>query len=249
VNTHPSNYQLDRWRLGLLSPLEAAAVAGHFASCSTCRLAQEEQERAYRDACGDREYLARSILDRARRTPTLELVSSTLPPAPVLRLPPRKIFPVLAALAAAIAALVLFAPPPAELIRFKGESPELVVFRDRDGTVARASEGIILSPGDRLRFQIHLPRARPHAMIVGIETSGQLFAYPPFKERSAEYAEETLLPGSAELDASWGRETIVLIACPGPFQLRELAREGAEQTLRAPEDCRTSALSITKEHR
>ncbi|MBI4815460.1 MAG: hypothetical protein HY791_04350 [Deltaproteobacteria bacterium] len=124
-------------------------------------------------------------------------------------------------LAALAASLLLFVKPPQGPSTISKGGLELVVYRDRGGSVMAVSSGESFSAGDRLRFSVDLPKAA-FVAIVGVESSGR--KYPAFPSRGGlaqrlEAGSAQLLADAIALDASTGEEALHLIACESTFEV------------------------------
>jgi hypothetical protein len=127
-------------------------------------------------------------------------------------------------LAGLAASLLLFVTPPEGPSTISKGGLELVVYRDRGGSVTAVSSGESFSSGDRLRFSVDLPKAA-FVAIVGVESSGR--RYPAFPSRGGmaqklEAGSAQLLADAIALDASTGKETLHLIACESTFEVTSL---------------------------
>lgn len=231
----PSDLSLDRFALGELEPSERDGVAAHCAGCARCAdfLARHE------DA------LPAPIRSRLRGR---VLAASVATPIETARPWWRRGLPALApglALAAGLLIAVSIGrfgrPEPArdEAVSLKG-GDRLVVYRERDGEVRTVGSGDAFRAGDRLRFAVRSEHAG-HAAIFGLEADGDRYPCTPASGSGAHPVGPgtELLPGAIELDAAGGRETLVLVLCPQPFDVAEVGEV-------APPGCRRETFSLEK---
>jgi hypothetical protein len=150
------------------------------------------------------------------------------------------------AIVAATAAAVFILVPRPEVVTSKG-GLGLVVYRERGGDVDKTLSGEQFQPGDRLRFEVELPRPG-QLMIVGVEADGDTFpCYTSESERSVIQVETTkqVLPGAVELDDSRGKEQLHAILCRTPFSFDDVRVE--EGRVVSPPDCMSTPFILDKE--
>lgn len=127
------------------------------------------------------------------------------------------------ALAAAALAIVLLRPrlPDPDDLRAKGGSVGLVVHvATGAGSRAIASEGPV-HPGDRIRFEVSVPRAG-YVAVIGLDPSGKPTVYYPSGGAAPARLDAgagPVLPGAIELDAAEGDEQILAVYGEQPFAL------------------------------
>jgi hypothetical protein len=112
--------------------------------------------------------------------------------------------------------VALLAPRPAPDILTKGSTAKLgVIARRRDGATMRVEPGAVLSPGDRLRFEVSTRWPRAGIALVMLDGTGQVTRLAPDPGRSLSIAggKPVLLDQAVELDGAVGAERIVLVAC------------------------------------
>jgi hypothetical protein len=136
----------------------------------------------------------------------------------------------LAALAATVA-LVIFMrrppPRPEDDLRFKGDGVALVVHAASAAGSRRLATGDTVRPGDRVRFEVSVPR-HGYVAVVGIDGTGaHTVYYPPGAlPGSREPAEidprsAGVLPGAFELDDTPGDERFYAVYAERPFPVGE----------------------------
>ena len=137
-------------------------------------------------------------------------------------------------------------PQPGYDIRSKGQI-SLNVFRLRNNEVTVGQSGDEFAKGDRLRFQVSLPRPA-HVMIVGVEADGSVYAaYPAQSSASVQMDAGIVTLGEAvELDAQLGREVLHLVACPKPFALGDFVGGQAGSLQGFAPDCTTTQFEMNK---
>jgi hypothetical protein len=236
----PSWQSLDRWRLDELPEQENSALEEHMASCAACQLRLQQEHSAFALVPGGVAQLGASI----RRDSSSKRRRLLRWPATLL-------------MSAAAAGWLLYAVPTpgvphvgtrdasasADAIVPKGGSHvRLNAFRKQLSKVDQLVSGATVSPGDQLRFAVAGVPNESEIMVVGVEASGRRFCYYPLDNTERSVRHDTgsgLLDGAAELDDSTGDESIVLVTCPHPFDLRSLTRG-------LPAECQTASLKINK---
>ena len=234
----PSEAMLDAYELGELRGQAGQAIGSHIADCPHCQGKLRERQDAFR-VMPRRNEIVRAVHVAVAAT-------STEAPAPKRWLA--------WATAATAAAVVAIAPSmmrqPAETtdgLRPKG-TVGLSVFVEREGRVEAATSGDDFHPGERLRFEIDLPRDA-EVLIVGREASGRMYnAFPVgvdvVRSQPFRLGADQVLPGAVLLDASLGRETLYLVICKTPFDSRQVKlKEGRIET---PTGCSTTPFVLNK---
>ncbi len=231
----PSDLRLDRFALGELERAEHVAVEAHRARCARCAGFLEAREEA----------LPAAVRARLRGR---VLAASIAAPTPWWRRGPGALWPRLApglALTAGVLVAVSIAlfgrsdPARDDAVSLKG-GDRLVVYRERDGEVRTVGSGDAFRAGDRLRFAVRSEHAG-HAAVFGLEADGDRYPCTPASGSGAHPVGPgtELLPGAIELDAAGGRETLVLVLCPQPFDVAEVGDA-------APPGCRRETFSLEK---
>jgi hypothetical protein len=227
--TCPSEAILDAYELD--ETIDESARK-HVESCSACAARLAERKQAFNAL--DKETLVRSIHMRVADSAPARRVSHW-----------RRAIGGLSLAAAAGIAAMIFVVPQGE--RTKG-SIGFDVFVERDGVVRRAVRSTAFHPGDRLRFEVDLPKPA-HVLIVGIEADGTMYScYPPTKpvaaaEKLPEGVDQ-ILAGAVELDETLGREELHLVACDHPFDSSAIAHRDGK--LMVPEGCEATPFVLDK---
>jgi hypothetical protein len=125
----------------------------------------------------------------------------------------------------------------------------LTFFVKRGDAVLAGSDGQSVAPGDQLRFAI-TSAAPGHLAIFSLDGAGVASVYYPSgitRAQSLAASSSKPLDTAVELDAVPGRERIIAISCPEPFELEPLrARLQTERELSAPPDCVLDQLTLVK---
>lgn len=259
----PSDLMLDRLHAGELAPAAADGLTSHLASCAECRSRMESRRAGFAAFAGaePERMLAgiRKRLEEPERTP-----ARTLSPISSSRRWLRSAGFAMAPLAAA-AAILLFVVlrrgpvdpvgialpdgPSGPEVRLKG-GLALRVFRLAGERSQPVLSGEHLSPGDRLRFVVDLPK-KGQVTIVGIEKIGTLYtAWPLGAEaeaarlRPAGGGQE--LPGAVALDESLGQELLYLVHCPDETAPPRCTSQGASEAPSCPAGCALQKFVINK---
>jgi hypothetical protein len=186
---HASELAIDRLVAGELSPVDAAAVRDHAASCASCHALLADALSAQR------------TFD-APFSLSLSLALATR----------RRIAPVLAASVAALAAalaLVIAWPRGEPAVRAKGTA--IVGFFVAHGDhVRRGGPGEHVVPGDRI--ELYTTTFEP-TWFAAISGDGSVYVEP----RRISPGYEQVLPLAIELDATPGSEVVTGVFCPAPF--------------------------------
>jgi len=118
--------------------------------------------------------------------------------------------------ATAAAAVALLVPRPVPDILTKGSAAQLgVIAKRRDGSTTRLESGALLSPGDRLRFEVLTRLPRASIALVMLDGAGAVTRLAPRDGGALSTAggKRVLLDQAVELDGALGAERIVLVAC------------------------------------
>jgi hypothetical protein len=201
VSPHLSASTLDRRALGDLGPDETEAAEAHLSSCAACRERLAEQQQSFRKF---EQFVLPAVLPqlRARRSFAWRWLW-TVPAV------------------AALAALLLVVPRavPHDEIGVKG-GPAFQTFVRRGTQVFSAVDGMLLEPGDDLRFVVQ-PAGLHYLLIVSRDGAGHLTVYYPFggsQSSAVDPAGRDELPGSVKLDATPGEETLFALFSRQPLE-------------------------------
>jgi len=136
------------------------------------------------------------------------------------------------ALAAAVAAVLVvtrrtepLAPPRDrdDDLTAKGAAVALVIHVARPPDSRRLATGDTVRPGDRLRFEVSVPR-RGYVAVVGIDGAGTASSYVPsdgHEPLAIDPAGSGVLPGAIELDATPGDERFYAVYSERTFAVGE----------------------------
>ena len=252
----PSELTLDKLELGELASEESQQLRSHLDTCSDCASVLEARSaRATSMRELNRDAMLRNILS-AIQTPAAPIKTSLWSQL-------RNWFQVPAArnlswAVAGIASVLLVlnfdlnSSKDNDGIRLKGtQKPQLNIYRERAGSVIEVMPNDVLKAGDRLRFGVRVKKASGQFMIVGVESSGERFAYYPTGEgHSLEMQtvdEAAALDATVELDESKGREGIYLVWCPEAFVLDSIQTSKDGEGLRLPKECESTGIEVLKE--
>jgi hypothetical protein len=241
-----SDLVFDRWLAGELGPEEQRTAATHLAGCARCkaRHIQIERDRA-------------QFLDRYPSfAPRTAVPAPSTPLGERSATRPRRRG---AWLGGALAAAALLALGVGNLGRERelGEGDgtrskgtfALTFFVKHGDAVLAGSDGQSVAPGDQLRFAI-TSSAPGHLAIFSLDGAGVASVYHPSgatRARPLAVSSNTPLDTAVELDAVPGRERIIAISCPEPFELEPLrARLESERELLAPPGCVSDQLTLVK---
>jgi hypothetical protein len=205
---HPSYLELDRLALGAPAAPETAA---HVAACDRCR--------AHLDGLGQAPALPAALRERASSTARLawwrgRLLATT-------------------GLAMAVVALVVWKStlrldvpdaPPSVAPAADGSKglPSVWIYVKHDGELALWDGHRPLAAGDRLRFKID-PQDLTHVDVFTRDEGGARAMVPVFGGDLAAGA-ITTLPGAWQLDASAGRQSLIVVLSKRAISAREAAR-------------------------
>jgi anti-sigma factor RsiW len=219
-----SAFRLDRFRLGELSPTEAAQVQAHLEACALCRAAAEVL------ASAEAEF-------RASATP--------------LRAPQRGGRRALGwgAGAVAVAAACVLAFQPGSSLRSKGPPASVGMYVQHGPDVRRALPGEAVAPGDSVRF-VYSSREPSYLAILSLDGAGVATVYFPEGPEMVAIpaAQEALLPLATQLDAVLGDETVLALFCPSPRALKPVreALQASGKALPEVPGCRLATFRFTK---
>lgn len=215
----PSEFTLERWRFGELAGSEQERqLIAHVAGCPACHARQAELAATEQPRQDTGQSWARAT-GPAREKPRwrARLWQGT-------------------ALATAAAALVLFAlRDKTPDVLAKGVAWHLgIIAKARDGRVTHVDPGAMLSPGDRLRFEVATSSARGHIALVMLDSAGKVSRLAPIGTSALPIpgGKRVLLDDTVVLDGVLGRERIVLVGCDRPIPLEEVVA-AAERALAA----------------
>lgn len=215
---HISQLMLDALALHALDRDSEARVHAHLAGCASCR----------DDA---------QIAAQLRQRFTVHVLPRGVP----ARRRPRRSWPLIPALVAALLAIGWCSrPAPVAELGIKGAA-SWQVFANREGRVFAVHDGTTLAAGDRIRFAV-IPAGARYLLVASIDGLGAATIYYPYDGlQSAIIEGDRVEPaGSIELDAAPGPERIYALLSDGPIaadtvieQLRAVAAGGAD-TIRDP---------------
>ena len=103
----------------------------------------------------------------------------------------------------------------------------------------KLADGATVHAGEALRFAVSAPHAG-YLLVLGLNERGELFPYYPLGGKASVAqgaAQEAVLPGSAVLDATLGRERFYALLTERPVTVADVdaAVHAARTTLQAPE--------------
>jgi Putative zinc-finger len=219
-----SAFQLDRFRLGELSPVEVAQVQAHLKGCALCRAAVDVL------ASAETEFRASAApLRRPRRAGRRALLWS-------------------AGAVAAAAALVL-AFQPAAVVRSKGPVASVGMYVQHGPDVRRALPGEGVAPGDSVRF-VYSSREPGYLAILSLDGAGVATVYFPQGTEmfAVPAAQDAPLPLATRLDAVLGDETVLALFCASPRALEPLraALQASATSLSEVPGCRLATFHFSK---
>ena len=243
----PSELTFDRLELGELEAEESERLKTHMDGCSDCALILEQ--RASRSASMkqiDRNAMLNNIMDAVQPSTAPTEMSWWSRLTDWFRIPATRNLSWAVAGIAAVLLVVNFdlkSSVEQDDIRLKGtQKPQLNIYRERAGSVVEVMPNDVLKAGDRLRFGVRVKKAKGQFMIVGVESSGERFAYYPTGEgHSLEMQtvdEASALDATVELDESKGREGIYLVWCPKAFILDSIRPTKTGDGLSLPKNAR-----------
>ncbi len=260
----PSGLMLDEWVVGELSQVVRTSVGEHIDVCERCR---QRVERRKVDVIR----FAKTVpaFDDLRLAATVvsdEMDSHRPRAASVLR----GARGAAAGLVAVAAGLLLWlrpgspandtrlamtdgtgvepVPPAAFETRLKGNGVALRFFVKRGDSVMPGRSGMVLRPGDGLRFSFDVPR-HSYCGVWGIDAEGLVSAYFVGDELLAVSAQGGgTLPGAVALDGTLGRERLIGVVCEAPLRTSAVTRalEVDPDASLLPPGCIADVLPITK---
>jgi hypothetical protein len=215
---HLSALTLDRRALGDLSAEDSQAMDLHLADCELCRGRLSAQRESFQKF---EQYVLPAVLPvltARRRSYAWQLAWGV---------------PIAASLALAILLLPRAVPRPQAALQdevsVKG-GPNFQTFVKRGTQVFAAADGVLLMPGDALRFVVQ-SAGLPYLLIVSRDGAGHLTVYYPFGgTHSAELKSEgrNELPGSVELDATPGEERLLALFSRRPLEASRVISQLAD---------------------
>lgn len=226
---HPSQLEIDRARL---EEPGTESTRAHLDGCEECKARVAKLEGQ------DSGYLASTFIAKEAQAVKKRAGGA----------PPRRLWAAGVGIAAAagLAALMispLLKAPAGE--RVKGNEPELVVYRSREGKVVKVNEGDTFKAGDALRFEVVIPRAA-HVVILGVDGTGTVTPYsPPAGAATALTAGRHTLPHAVKLDAVAGHERVMAFICDGPFSVDEARAAASVEPIARP-NCVVRQRQFTK---
>ncbi|HTV23203.1 MAG TPA: hypothetical protein VMG12_31155, partial [Polyangiaceae bacterium] len=139
--------------------------------------------------------------------------------------------------------------PAANGTRTKGGAVALGFVVRRAGITREGQAGVVLHPGDVLRFTLGASRAG-YAGVWNLDAAGGVTALIEGDALVPVTAEQRqVLPGAAELDASLGDERLVAVLCERPLSNAEVgaALAASAEATRLPPGCQSDSVPIRKE--
>jgi hypothetical protein len=200
---HLSSLALDRRALGALSQEETDATETHLAGCASCQKRLEaQQESLQRFQRVVAPALLPSLKAKLERSSWLRLTWLLVP----------------AVAAAAVVVGVRPRIPSHDDVAIKGGAT-FQVFARRGGEVFRVTDGARLRPGDTLRFAVQ-PGGLSYVLIASRDEARHAAVYYPFDGAQSTLVDPRMrseLPGSIELDATPGEETLFALFSRRPL--------------------------------
>ena len=126
-----------------------------------------------------------------------------------------------------------------DVLRAKGDTSAVVLYRERDGNVDLLSEGAKAREGDRIQFELKGLEAG-FVVIVGNEATGTLYRLLNPEQVQASLEAPYLIPKAFELDGSLGVETFTVYHCALN------ASQGAPFNGEPVDGCQTFAAQVEK---
>ena len=214
-----SDFLLDQWRLDAFEGVaEKDRAATHLGGCVKCRSRLDEFQA-----------VVPPPLDFSSASPACE--PRPAPPLPLWR---RRAFWLVPVVAAATAGVLLLPWRHFEE-RSKGGGWQLgVVARSSNGRVSTVSQGAVLAPGDRLRFEVSAP-TDAFVSVISLDARGEVTPFVPATGNATAIraGKRRLLDGAVQLDDSVGPERLVLLACPHALPVAEAVAAGRAALARA----------------
>lgn len=247
-----SDLALDQLLLGELADDRRSELEQHLEECAHCRERLEviKADRALF------EQSAPAFSPMVESSPAQVAANDDAEGATVIPLL-RRLAPVVGALAAA-AALLLLVPKTPETggpdVLAKGKS-FLSFFVKHDGTVSAGARGQKVVPDDQLRFVVATAKDA-YVAVLSVDGAGTLSVYyPEGGEHAASVKgaiEPVALPSATVLDDVLGKERIVGVLCDRATPLSELraavqsANKAGGKELALPAGCRADAFTLEK---
>ncbi|MEM6531357.1 MAG: hypothetical protein AAF654_01970 [Myxococcota bacterium] len=221
----PSDYALDRYYAGELSADERRELEERMRGCESCEAKLEQRRQGF---------AAFEELDSAG---VWERVENQ---AKVIRFPRRAAWA--GGLVAAAAAVLVFLTPSDrdDGTRLKGGT-SLRLHRHADGGSEILSSGASARPGDRIRFEVGLPK-RGVVTIYGVEAGGE--TYTARAPEVLEAGTGQLLKGAVVLDNALGTEILYLVRCDERSQLASCTP--STEAIECRDACDTTRFELNK---
>jgi hypothetical protein len=219
---HLSSELLDLLMLSALSVAEAAAAKQHLETCTSC-------QRHWKELNDDKQHFEQFVF--ARTLPKIEARLVRAPAAWFERLKLWLVLPAAGLVAAAVVALLVFAPRTSTddqaYVGLKGlQAPSFEIFALRDGgSPFEVRRGAKLLPNDRIRFVVN-PGSAKYLLIASRDGAGAFTVYFPFDASQSAKLEPAAgvieLPRAVELDAVVGPEHVVAVFSDAPVTADEV---------------------------
>jgi hypothetical protein len=143
-------------------------------------------------------------------------------------------------MAAALALVIWLPRSGGGTTQLKGAGDHATLFVEHGGVVRRAEAGERVAPGDRLQIALttHEPR---YVALLGSDATGARFTYFADGERAARIdpGVDLPLPSSVVLDATRGREALIVVFC-------DRAATIAELQVAVPAGCSAETFEVEK---
>lgn len=227
---HLSSEQLDLMMLSALSPSDDSQAKQHLETCVSC-------QRHWKELNDDKQHFEQFVFAR-----TLPKVEARLQRAPASLFERFKLWLVLPAaglVAAAVVAVVVFAPRgqgDSTYVGLKGQqAPTFEIFALRDGgSPFEVRRGATLWPKDRIRFVVNPGTAR-YLLIASRDGAGVFSVYFPFDAAQSGQLEPSAqaieLPRAVELDSVVGPEHLVAVFSDAPVKADDVKAALAQNLL------------------
>lgn len=231
ASTCPSEFGLERLRLGELPPPVAGMTLTHVEGCPEC------SRRMVALSASPPPFDLDAVWNAARADG-----APVAPRAPWFnRLRERWMLALTATAAVAtVAVIALAVRPSVPTDVLKGSPWTLTVIVKRRGQqkVHRAVSGVRLSAGDQLRFEVTTKSASGYVAVIGSDSRGAVtpLAPPAGEGVPVRGGRPVVLDGAVELDDAPGAERLDLVGCSRPVAVAELARAVREAVAQAEGD-------------
>ena len=209
---HLSSESTDLLMLAALKPTDAQAAHAHLETCAQCTAQWATLQE-------DKARFEQFVMPRT--LPKIEAALVPVPWAQQLLARWKMLIPV-ASLAGVVAiALGVMAQPsapePAAYVGIKGAAVPTVQVVAQRPSVGQfpVKAGTALKPQDRIRFVVE-PATANYLLIASQDAAGVFTVYHPFGGSQSTKATTGELPGSVELDATVGPETLVAVFSLAP---------------------------------